>query len=62
MFHHLYEHYGEGGSFRQLIYGRMSFGESGYRILMGQGLHLSNLLNCARENEEVTKALLDCYT
>ncbi len=61
VFHHLNEHYDGGGSFRELIYRRMGFDEPAYGILMGQGLPLSNLLNCARENEDVTNALADCY-
>lgn len=61
VFHHLNEHYAEGGSFRHLIYQRMGFDEKAYGVLMGQGLHLSNLLNCAKDSEEVSNRLLECY-
>ncbi|MEO8350226.1 MAG: hypothetical protein ABI680_00755 [Chthoniobacteraceae bacterium] len=61
VFHNLNEHYGEGGSFRRLIYERMGFDQSAYGVLCGQGMNLSNLMNCARENREVDQAMLDCY-
>lgn len=61
VFHHLNEHYDEGGSFRHLIYQRLGFDEKAYGVLMGTGLHLSNLLNCAKDSEDVSKLLLECY-
>ena len=39
----------------------MGFDEAAYGVLMGQGLALSNLLNCARDSGEVQKALLEGY-
>ena len=35
VFHHLNEHYGEGGSFRRLIYERMGFDQSADGVLCG---------------------------
>ena len=61
VFHHLNEHSEEGGAFRHLIYERMGFDEAAYGVLMGQGLALSNLLNCAKDSGEVQKALLGGY-
>ncbi|MGI8604920.1 MAG: hypothetical protein ACR2OZ_18270 [Verrucomicrobiales bacterium] len=61
VFHHRNEHFEEGGSFRHLICSRMGFDESAYVPLCGQGMHLSYLLKCARENESVHKAVLECY-
>jgi len=60
VFHHLNDHYGEGGSFRHLIYQRMGFDPSAYVGLCGQGMNLSNLMNCARDSREVDQAMLDC--
>ncbi len=60
VFHHLNVHYGEGGSFRHLIYQRMGFDQSAYVGLCGQGMNLSNLMNCARDSREVDQAMLDC--
>ena len=60
VFHHLNAHYGEGGSFRHLIYQRMGFDPSAYVGLCGQGMNLSNLMNCARDSREVDQAMLDC--
>jgi len=61
VFHHLNDLYDGGGSFRQLIYERMVFDTKAYGVLMGQGLALSNLINCAKDSKEVSKLLLVCY-
>jgi len=61
VFHHLNELYDEGGSFRQLIYQRMGFDEKAYGVLVGPGMALSNLVHCAKDSEEVSKRLLECY-
>ncbi len=61
VFHHLNEQYAEGGSFRHLIYARMGFDERAYGVLVGPGMALSNLINCAKDSEEVSKRLLECY-
>lgn len=61
VFHHLNEHYGEGGAFRRLIYERMGFDQSAYGVLCGPGMNLSNLVNYARQNREVDQAMLDCH-
>lgn len=61
VFHHLNSHYDGGGSFRELIYGRMGFDAKAYGALVGQGMGLSNLLNCARDTPEISDKLMDCY-
>ena len=35
VFHYLNQHHEEGGSFRCLIYDRMGFDQSAYRVLCG---------------------------
>lgn len=61
VFHHLNALYDKGGSFRQLIYQRMGFDAAAYGVLVGQGQALSNLIHCAKDNEEVSKQLLEGY-
>jgi hypothetical protein len=61
VFHHLNDLHDKGGSFRLLIYQQMGFDEKPYGLLMAQGLPLSNLINCARDSEDVSKRLLECY-
>ena len=46
---------------RHCRYERMGFDASACTVLCGQGMNLSNLVNCARDNPEVEKAMLDCY-
>src|SRR5438093_721837 len=50
-----------GASMRHCRYERMGFDASACTVLCGQGMNLSNLVNCARDNPEVEKAMLDCY-
>lgn len=61
VFHHLNDHHEAGGTFRRLIYDRLGFDEAAYGVLCGQGVSLSNLLNCARGSREVEQAMLNCY-
>jgi hypothetical protein len=61
VFHHLNDLYDEGGSFRHLIYHQMGFDTKAYGMLVGQGQALSNLIHCAKDNEQVSKQLLEGY-
>lgn len=61
VFHHLNTLSDEGGAFRHLIYTLMGFDQRAYGVLVGQGQALSNFIHCARDSEEVSKLLLECY-